>query len=69
MSSMETAIVLISLIASGVGSLVLLAALAARRAELVKAYNIQVELQKEQALAANDAPTPDGDVTAVPAVH
>ena len=47
---METLILLFALIASAGGTLILLACLAGRRAELVKAFNIQ------QKSGADDAP-------------
>ena len=48
MSSMETFIVVISLIAAASGSLVLLSCLAGMRAHLVKAFNIQQEIESQQ---------------------
>ena len=45
---METFIIVIAMIASAAGSLVLLTCLAARRSELVKAFNVQHELQNEE---------------------
>lgn len=44
MSSMEIFIVTTSLLASGAGGLILLVSLAGKRAHLVKAFNIQQEI-------------------------
>ena len=46
---METFIVLVSLAASAGGSLVLLSCMAGKRAQLVKAFNIQQELEAREA--------------------
>ena len=43
MESMETFIVVIALIASAAGTLLLLACLAGKRSQLVKAYNFRME--------------------------
>ena len=53
---METFIVVIAMIASAAGSLVLLACLASRRSELVKAFNLQRDMESdEQEEAATDS--------------
>jgi len=46
MSSMETFIVVVGLVAAIGGSLILLSCLAHKRAQLVKAFNIQMEIEE-----------------------
>ncbi len=54
--SFESFIIAVALIAAAAGSLVLLTALAGKRARLIKAYNLQQEIEaRERQIAA----TPD----------
>ena len=48
LSSMETFIVAIGLVASGIGTLILLLSLAHKRSQLVKAFNVQQEIEERQ---------------------
>ena len=48
MSSMESFIVVVSLIASAMGVLILLASLAGKKAQLVKAFTIQLEVEARE---------------------
>jgi len=51
---METFIILVSLAAAAAGSLILLTCMAGKRAQLVKAFNIQQEkLERESRLERN----------------
>ena len=61
---METFIILVSLVASAAGSLVLLACLAGKRAQLIKAYNIQKEHEKiEENIRKARSATEEEDVS------
>ncbi|MCP4712639.1 MAG: hypothetical protein GY869_28775 [Planctomycetes bacterium] len=60
---METFILIAGLIAAATGTLVLLLSLAQKRAQLVRAYNIKLEIEeRERMIEANQAEmeNPDG---------
>ena len=54
MASIEFFIVLVSLIAAGAGTLILLACMAGKRAQLVRSFNIQQKFQEHQAKIAHN---------------
>ena len=54
--SFESFIIAVALLAAAGGSLVLLSCLAGKRARLIKAYNLQQEMEaRQRQLAAQDA--------------
>ena len=61
MSSMESFIILISLIASAAGALILLTSLAGKKAQLAKAFSMQLEMEaQERSLpASTNSNSPD----------
>ncbi|MBI9016904.1 MAG: hypothetical protein JEZ07_06545 [Phycisphaerae bacterium] len=48
MSNAEMVIIIISLLAAACGAIMMLACMAGRRVQLVKAYNIQIETKEAQ---------------------
>ena len=54
MSSMELFIVITALVASGAGGLILLISLAGKRAHLVRAFNIQQEMEATESKDQDD---------------
>ncbi len=55
MSTMEMFIIVIGLGAAAFGSLVLLVCMAGKRAQLVKAYNMQLEIEARERQAKKEA--------------
>ncbi len=60
MSSVETFIVVAALVSSLFGGIILLSSLAGKRAQLVRAFNIQQELHAQQA-SPEPNPAPDSE--------
>lgn len=52
---METFIVVVSLVFAATGGLILLTSLAGKRAELVKAFNINQELESDQTFEGDES--------------
>jgi len=53
-ASMELFIVFVSLVAAAAGTLILLACMAGKRAQLVRSFNIQQKIQEHQAKIAQN---------------
>ena len=54
MSSMESFIIVVSLIASAAGALILLISLAGKKAQLVKAFSMQLEMEAQERASQTD---------------
>ena len=61
MEAMETFVVVVSLIAAAIGGLIFLSSLAGKRAFLVKAYNMQKEIEQREAQIKMHAETKKDD--------
>ena len=68
MDSMETFIVLVSIAAGIGGGLVLLACMAGRRAQLVKAFNMQQEMKEREAKIERNSKSNKKDGETIPSV-